>query len=56
MKLWVKQLEYVAGLEKVELAELEKVELAEGGGGSLVCWRKTDSRDVSSGFVPLLDG
>ena len=44
-------------MEKVELAELvEKVELAEGGGGSLVCWRKTDSRDVSSGFVPLLDG
>jgi len=24
-----------------------------GVGGSLVCWRNTDRRDVSSGFVPL---
>jgi len=33
----------VAGFEKVVV----------GVGGSLVCWRNTDSLDVSSGFVPL---
>jgi hypothetical protein len=33
----------VAGLEKVVM----------GVGGSLVCWRNTDRRDVSSGFDPL---
>ena len=34
------------------MAGLEKVAVV-GGGGSLVCWRNTDNRDVSNGFVPL---